>query len=57
MFERLLSMAAFLYVAIYLTGFVAVFVLRKRESDLPRPYKAWGYPWTPASSSSARSYS
>ncbi len=25
----------------------AVFVLRKREPDLPRPYKVWGYPWTP----------
>ncbi len=45
-FERLLSMAAFIYVAIYLTGFIAVFILRKREPDLPRPYKAWGYPWT-----------
>ncbi|MEO6333808.1 MAG: APC family permease [Pyrinomonadaceae bacterium] len=45
-FERLLSMAAFIYVAIYLTGFIAVFVLRKREPDLLRPYKAWGYPWT-----------
>lgn len=45
-FERLLGMAAFLYVAIYMTGFAAVFVLRKREPELPRPYKAWGYPWT-----------
>ena len=25
-----------------------MFVLRKREPELPRPYKAWGYPWTPA---------
>ncbi len=39
-------MAAFIYVAIYLTGFIAVFVLRKREPELPRPYKIWGYPWT-----------
>ena len=45
-FERLLSMAAFTYVAIYLSGFVAVFVLRKREPNMPRPYRAWGYPWT-----------
>ena len=45
-FERLLGMAAFLYVAIYSTGFAAVFVLRKREPELPRPYRAWGYPWT-----------
>jgi basic amino acid/polyamine antiporter, APA family len=21
-------------------------VLRRREPDLPRPYRAWGYPWS-----------
>jgi APA family basic amino acid/polyamine antiporter len=26
----------------------AVFVLRQREPDAPRPFKAWGYPLTPA---------
>ena len=26
----------------------AVFILRKRRPDLPRPYKTWGYPVTPA---------
>jgi APA family basic amino acid/polyamine antiporter len=26
----------------------AVFVLRTREPDAPRPFKAWGYPLTPA---------
>ena len=45
-FERLLGMTAFLYVAMYSTGFAAVFVLRKREPELPRPFRAWGYPWT-----------
>jgi len=25
-----------------------VFLLRKREPDLPRPYRTWGYPWVPA---------
>ena len=25
----------------------AVFVLRKKRPDLPRPYKTWGYPVTP----------
>ena len=25
----------------------AVFVLRKREPELPRPYRVWAYPWTP----------
>jgi len=23
-----------------------VFVLRRREPDTPRPYRAWGHPWT-----------
>jgi APA family basic amino acid/polyamine antiporter len=26
----------------------AIFVLRRREPNLPRPYKAYGYPWLPA---------
>jgi APA family basic amino acid/polyamine antiporter len=26
----------------------AVFVLRWKKPDLPRPYKTWGYPITPA---------
>jgi basic amino acid/polyamine antiporter, APA family len=25
----------------------ALFYLRKRKPDLPRPYKVWGYPWVP----------
>ncbi len=45
-FEILLSITAFLIVLNYTSGFLAVFILRKREPDLPRPFKAWGYPWT-----------
>ena len=26
---------------------IALFALRKRQPDRPRPYRAWGYPWTP----------
>jgi APA family basic amino acid/polyamine antiporter len=26
----------------------AVFVLRRRHPDAPRPFRAWGYPWAPA---------
>lgn len=29
------------------TAVAAVFVLRAREPDAPRPFKALGYPWTP----------
>jgi APA family basic amino acid/polyamine antiporter len=31
----------------YLLAIVSVFVLRVRRRDTPRPYKTWGYPWTP----------
>jgi APA family basic amino acid/polyamine antiporter len=33
-------------VANYFAGFSALFVLRKKEPQLPRPFKVWGYPWT-----------
>ena len=26
--------------------FITLVVLRVREPDLPRSYRAWGYPWT-----------
>ena len=26
---------------------VALFALRRRQPDRPRPYRAWGYPWVP----------
>lgn len=32
----------------YLVAIASVFVLRARRPDLPRPYRTWGYPWTPA---------
>lgn len=46
-FERLIAIAAFLYGAIYGSGFLSLLVLRRREPELPRPFRAWGYPWTP----------
>src|SRR5262249_20788623 len=45
-FEALLGIAAFLYVVVYLSGFFALFMLRKKEPNLPRPFKVWGYPWS-----------
>jgi basic amino acid/polyamine antiporter, APA family len=45
-FETLIAIAAILFVANYLPVFAALMVLRRREPDLPRPYKAWLYPWT-----------
>lgn len=31
----------------YALGVAAVFVLRRREPQAERPYRAWGYPWVP----------
>ena len=30
----------------YLTALVSLIVLRRREPDLPRPFRVWGAPWT-----------
>lgn len=45
-FQNVLKVAATLMVVQYSLMFVSVFVLRRREPELPRPYRAWGYPWT-----------
>jgi APA family basic amino acid/polyamine antiporter len=45
-FETVLSLLAFFFVAAYLLSFLSVFVMRRREPDTPRPYRAWGFPWT-----------
>ena len=47
-FERVITVLAFFFVANYALSFISVFVLRKREPEKPRPYRAWGYPWTTA---------
>lgn len=44
--ETLLAITAFLFVLIYVSGFIAVFALRRKAPDMSRPFKAWGYPWT-----------
>jgi APA family basic amino acid/polyamine antiporter len=45
-FERLIAICTFLFVASYMLSFMSVFVLRRREPATPRPYRAWGHPWT-----------
>jgi basic amino acid/polyamine antiporter, APA family len=44
--QAVIALAAFFFVANYALSFLSVFVLRRREPELPRPYRAWGYPWT-----------
>jgi len=47
-FERVITVCAFFFVANYVLSFISLFVLRRREPDKPRPYRAWGYPFTTA---------
>lgn len=47
-FGKVITILAFFFVANYTLSFISVFVLRRREPDKERPYRAWGYPWTTA---------
>ncbi len=47
-FEEVVAKLAFFFVANYTLSFFALFVLRRREPDAPRPYRAWGHPFTTA---------
>ncbi len=47
-FDVVITVLAFFFVANYILSFISLFVLRQREPEKPRPYRAWGYPVTPA---------
>ena len=47
-FEMLLAISEFFAVTIVILLIGALFILRRREPDAPRPYRAWGYPYAPA---------
>jgi len=47
-FEQILTFAMFIAIAFWIAATAAVFTLRKKRPDLPRPYKTWGYPVVPA---------
>ena len=47
-FETVIAKLSFFFVANYTLSFAALFVLRRREPDAPRPYRAWGHPFTTA---------
>jgi APA family basic amino acid/polyamine antiporter len=44
--EIVLAVTAFFFVAQYGLIFLSVFILRRREPDAPRPFRAVGHPWT-----------
>jgi amino acid transporter len=46
-FDRLFTYTIFGLWIFYGMATAAVFVLRRKEPHLPRPYRTWGYPWVP----------
>ena len=47
-YSDLLTLTAFSALLFNTLTVVGLFVLRRRQPDLPRPYRAWGYPILPA---------
>jgi APA family basic amino acid/polyamine antiporter len=47
-FEQIIAIATILFLLNYISAYAALFVLRRREPDLPRPYRTFGFPFTPA---------
>jgi len=47
-FEDLFSLFIFAQWIFYGLVVASVYGLRRREPDLPRAYRTWGYPWVPA---------
>ena len=45
--SQLVSYTGFAVVLFAAIAVSALFVLRRREPDAPRPFRAWGYPWAP----------
>jgi basic amino acid/polyamine antiporter, APA family len=43
----LLTMVSFVVVIFYVLTIIGIFVLRRKKPDVPRPYKAFGYPVLP----------
>jgi basic amino acid/polyamine antiporter, APA family len=45
-FEIVIAMLSFFFVADYTVSYASLFALRRKEPQMERPYRAWGYPWT-----------
>ena len=41
-------MISFVVVIFYVMTIIGIFILRRKRPDVPRPYKAFGYPFLPA---------
>lgn len=47
-YGNLLDMVSFVVVIFYALTIIGIFILRKKQPDIERPYKAFGYPVLPA---------
>ncbi len=47
-FEQIIAIAAVLFLLNYVSAYTALMVLRRKEPATPRPYLAFGYPFTTA---------
>jgi basic amino acid/polyamine antiporter, APA family len=45
-FEEIIAVTSILLAVLYFVNYLALVVLRVREPDMPRPFRAWGYPVT-----------
>jgi basic amino acid/polyamine antiporter, APA family len=45
-FELVLAITAFFFVANYTLTFASLLILRRKEPETPRPFRAKGHPWT-----------
>jgi APA family basic amino acid/polyamine antiporter len=45
-FDQIIAVAAVLFLLLYVSAYASLIVLRRREPDLARPYRAFGYPVT-----------
>jgi APA family basic amino acid/polyamine antiporter len=46
-YDQLFTYVVFAQFVFYALGCGAVMRLRRTKPDIPRPYRTWGYPWTP----------
>lgn len=47
-FPRVLDYTTFAIILATMADVAALYALRRRRPNAPRPYRAWGYPWVPA---------
>ena len=45
--EQIVTYSIFVAIIFWVAGAASLFTLRKKFPDMPRPYKAWGYPVVP----------